>query len=40
VRYEGFLATVAGSPTFDEAASTGRELSVEQAVDYAARPSE
>jgi hypothetical protein len=34
VRYDGFLTTVAGSITFDEAASDGRELSLEQAVDY------
>jgi tetratricopeptide (TPR) repeat protein len=40
VRYNGLIATVARSPTFDEAASAGRELSLERAVDYAARPSE
>jgi predicted ATPase/DNA-binding SARP family transcriptional activator len=40
VRYDGFIAAVAGSATFDEAASASRELSLEQAVDYAARPSE
>jgi predicted ATPase/DNA-binding SARP family transcriptional activator len=40
VREHGFIATVAGSTTFDEAASAGRELSLERAVDYAARPSE
>jgi predicted ATPase/DNA-binding SARP family transcriptional activator len=39
-RYDGFIAAVAGSTTFDEAASASRELSLEQAVDYAARPSE
>jgi hypothetical protein len=35
-RCGGFIATVAGSTTFDEAVSAGRELSLEQAVDYAA----
>jgi len=35
VRYERLIATVARSPTFDEAASVGRELTVEQALDYA-----
>ena len=40
VRCDGFIAAVAGSATFDEGASAGRELSLEQAVDYAARPSE
>ena len=39
-RYDGFIATVAGSTTFDKAASAGRELSLEQAVEHAARPSE
>ena len=33
-RYEGFIATLSGNTTFDEAASAGRELSLEQAVDY------
>jgi predicted ATPase/DNA-binding SARP family transcriptional activator len=37
-RYEGFIGTVAGSTTFDEAASAGRELSLEQAVDYGRSP--
>jgi predicted ATPase/DNA-binding SARP family transcriptional activator len=35
VRYERFIATVAGSAAFDEAVSTGRALSLEQAADYA-----
>jgi predicted ATPase/DNA-binding SARP family transcriptional activator len=39
-RYARLIATVAGSTTFDKAASAGRGLSLEQAVDYAARPSE
>jgi hypothetical protein len=37
MRYDEFIATVAGSATFDEAASAGREPSLEQAVEYAAR---
>jgi hypothetical protein len=39
-RYDRFIAAVAGSTTFDNATSASRELSLEQAVDYAARPSE
>jgi predicted ATPase/DNA-binding SARP family transcriptional activator len=41
MRYDGFLTTVAGSTTFTEAVSAGRELSLEEAADYAAqlRPS-
>jgi predicted ATPase/DNA-binding SARP family transcriptional activator len=35
MRYEQIIATVAGSAAFDEAVSTGRALSLEQAVDYA-----
>jgi predicted ATPase/DNA-binding SARP family transcriptional activator len=40
VRYDRFIAAVADSTTFDEAVSAGRELSLQQAVAYAARPSE
>jgi predicted ATPase/DNA-binding SARP family transcriptional activator len=35
VRYEQIIATVAGGAGFDEAVSTGRAVSLEQAVDYA-----
>jgi tetratricopeptide (TPR) repeat protein len=34
VRYDKLIASVAGNGTFDEAVSAGRELSLEQAVDY------